>query len=352
MSSEGAPERRLFFLLSGEHPTLPHAELKAILEAEGFNFKLVEELCQLSRLECAPSCSARVASRAAMTKACCLELFSCLADKNEILRAAREASFDVLLRPGDTFRVRVKRVRSYSRELDVMELERELGAVIFRAVDGLKVDLRAPEHDFLGVLTEGRFFFGLKLSEIKPKGFVERRPSKRPFFHPTAMMPKLARCMVNLARARPGELFLDPFCGTGSILIEAALIGCRVIGLDIDRRMCFGCLLNARFFDVEPEGLVVADALHMPVRRADRIATDPPYGRSASTAGRAVRELYESFLSKLPEILPRGHTACLAAPSELGISELALDAGLEVIESHFFFVHDALTRELTVLRVP
>jgi len=343
---------RLFFLLSGEHPTLPQAELRAILEAEGFSYEVQGELSQLVSLSCHVACAQAVARRAAMTRACCLEVFSCEADEGEILRSCREAPLPDLLKPGATFRVRVRRVRGSSHSLSTLRLEKELGAIIFKRVKGLKVDLASPELDFLGVLTDGRFFFGLKLCEVAPRGFVDRRPSRRPFFHPTAMMPKLARCMVNLTRARAGELFLDPFCGTGSILIEAALIGCQVVGLDIDKRMCFGCLLNARFLSLEPAGVVIADALRPPVRKADRVATDPPYGRSATTAGRSVKGLFEDFLAELPELLPRGHMACVAAPSELCISDMALDAGLKPVEAYFFFVHDALTRELAVLAVP
>ena len=355
MSSErGRGPRKLFFLLSGEHPLLPHAELKAILEAEGFSFQVLEELDQLLRLECDPSCSEKVISRASMSRACCLEVFSCRADEDEILKMASEAPLQEHVRPGQSFRVRVKRVKSYGRGLDVLGLERELGSIIAKAVEGLKVDLKRPDVDFLGVITEGRFFFGPKLSEAVRPGFSRRRPSRRPFFHPSAMMPKLARCMVNLARARRGELVLDPFCGTGSILIEAALIGCSAVGLDISPRMAFGALLNARFSGAELAGVSVADALKAPLRPCaiDRIVTDPPYGRSASTTGLKVRELYERFLYSLPELVPRGKTACIASPSWLGLSELARDAGLRLLEAFSIFIHSGLARELVVLQMP
>ena len=335
--------------------TLPHAELRAILEAEGIPFRPLGELCQLTEIACqeehAKVIAERVAARAAFTRACCLELFSCPADEGEILRAAGEVPFPRFLGPGEIFRVRVKRVRNYSRELSTLKLERELGAVVYRSTPGLKVNLRRPQVELLGVLTEGLFFLGLKLSEVPKGSFTARRPSRRPFFHPAAMMPKLARCMVNLARARPGELVLDPFCGTGSILIEAALMGCRVVGADISPRMAFGCLLNARYVGVEPEAIIVADALSPPCIRADRVVTDPPYGRSATTAGRGARELYEVFLSLLPELLPKGHMACLAAPSTLEVGQIASQAGLKLVETHYYFVHANLTRELVVLAV-
>lgn len=49
--------------------------------------------------------------------------------------------------------------------------------------------------------------------------------------------PKLAQIMLNLAQAQPGERILDPFCGTGVVLQEAALMGCAVYGTDLSERM-------------------------------------------------------------------------------------------------------------------
>ncbi len=48
--------------------------------------------------------------------------------------------------------------------------------------------------------------------------------------------PKLARIMVNLAGCEPGSTIWDPFCGSGTILQEALLLGYKVIGSDIDHR--------------------------------------------------------------------------------------------------------------------
>jgi tRNA G10 N-methylase Trm11 len=48
--------------------------------------------------------------------------------------------------------------------------------------------------------------------------------------------PKLARAMVNLTGAEQGELILDPFCGVGTVLQEALLLGYKVIGTDIDEQ--------------------------------------------------------------------------------------------------------------------
>jgi tRNA G10 N-methylase Trm11 len=55
-----------------------------------------------------------------------------------------------------------------------------------------------------------------------------KRDSKRGM-----LPPKLARVMVNLAATPQGSLILDPFCGSGTILQEALLLGYQVIGTDI-----------------------------------------------------------------------------------------------------------------------
>lgn len=49
--------------------------------------------------------------------------------------------------------------------------------------------------------------------------------------------PKLARLMVNLAGAPKDGVLLDPFCGSGTVLSEAALLGHRaLIGSDVSEK--------------------------------------------------------------------------------------------------------------------
>lgn len=50
--------------------------------------------------------------------------------------------------------------------------------------------------------------------------------------------PKLAQILINLCGDLPkGSVLLDPFCGTGVVLQEAALIGYQPYGTDINERM-------------------------------------------------------------------------------------------------------------------
>ncbi|MDA4120543.1 MAG: DNA methyltransferase [Thaumarchaeota archaeon] len=62
---------------------------------------------------------------------------------------------------------------------------------------------------------------------------MRQRGTRKPIPHSDiAMSPRLARTLVNLAGLRPGQTILDPFCGTGTILIEAYAKSLRCLGLD------------------------------------------------------------------------------------------------------------------------
>jgi len=338
----------LFFLLSGEHPTLPFSELKSILEADGHKYRILETLTQVLRVESSVDSLKSVSSRSAMTRVCCLELFSCNAVLAEILENMRLTSLEGFIEQGESFAARVRRIRGVTPHLVSVELERKIGELILNKVEKTKVNLMAPQKTFFGVLTDNRFLFGLKMAEIFPKPFVERRPRKRPFFHPTAMPAKLARCMVNLAQPKVGDLVLDPFCGTASILVEAWLIGCRVVGFDVQPHMARGSLRNLQHYGAKPEGIAVADARHLPAAKVDCVVTDPPYGRSATTLGWDTRQVVEDFLSAIGDMLPRGRKICMASPKSVRIGKIGKKLGFKHVESHFVYVHRSLTREIAV----
>ena len=62
---------------------------------------------------------------------------------------------------------------------------------------------------------------------------MKQRGTLRPVPHPDiALSPRLARTLVNLADLRPGQTVLDPFCGSGTILIEAHAKSLRCLGLE------------------------------------------------------------------------------------------------------------------------
>jgi len=339
---------KLFFLLSGENETLPAAELKAILEAEDVPYEIEEQLDLVVRLEATEESVDAVHRRSAYTRTCALELFACDAEEKVIAKAVESSNFRIILGEGESFAVRVRRVKNYSENIGSVSLEGKLGKLILNNTEGSKVNLKKPDKTFFGVLTSGKLVFGLKLAEMEILTFSERRPRKKPYFHPSAMPSKLARCMVNLAHAKPGEVVLDPFCGTGSTMIEAAFVGCRVLGFDVQRRMAEGTRTNLKHFGVEAEGVVVADSRKLPLIRIDHVVSDPPYGKSATTMKSTTKRLVEGVLGSAWGLLRKGQLICIASPKTLGISSVGEELGYRHVESHFAYVHGTLTREIAV----
>jgi len=89
------------------------------------------------------------------------------------------------------------------------------------------------------------------------------RDRGKPYFNRKKGMlpPKVARMMVNLAISEKSEVrseerkrqitIYDPFCGTGTILIEAMVRGYDVIGSDLDIESVYGSETNLIWFKGE-----------------------------------------------------------------------------------------------------
>jgi len=79
-----------------------------------------------------------------------------------------------------------------------------------------------------------------RVIEVQDIDSYVRRDQARPARDAKVGMlpPKLAQILINLCGARPmGATLLDPFCGTGVTLQEAALIGYHVQGTDLSEKM-------------------------------------------------------------------------------------------------------------------
>ncbi|MNH50401.1 Mg-protoporphyrin IX methyl transferase [compost metagenome] len=63
----------------------------------------------------------------------------------------------------------------------------------------------------------------------------QERPKRDAFVG--MLPPKLAQIMINLANPEAEARILDPFCGTGVVLQEAALLGHAVYGTDLSEKM-------------------------------------------------------------------------------------------------------------------
>lgn len=246
-----------------------------------------------------------------------------------------------------SFRVRVRRSHSSTMDVTTKNMEATIGALL-KERTGARVDLTHPDAEVRLVLARNAYA-GLLGGSVDRRAMEERAVRHRPFSRPVSIHPKLARVMVNLAGVSEGGRILDPLCGTGGILIEAALMGFTAMGSDIDPRMVKGSRknLDALGLDADLQVADVTNATDGMARPPGAIVTDPPYGRSTSLFGERAEGVLEGLYGMAASILPdRGSlVVCLPDTAQLPPE----DAGFEVSSIHPMKVHRSLTRHICVL---
>ncbi len=96
-----------------------------------------------------------------------------------------------------------------------------------------KSSLRLGAEYFL-IFDGTEYNFGIINSVADTFGSEERDMSKPSRQSALGISPRLARILVNLSQVVDGKTLLDPFCGVGSVLLEALLNNVDVVGFDID----------------------------------------------------------------------------------------------------------------------
>ncbi len=218
---------------------------------------------------------------------------------------------------------------------------------------GGRISLGRPERRFwVEAADSGRITL---FETLDPTGRAEVRSRATPklaFQRPVTLAPRLARTVVNLARIRAGDRVVDPFLGTGSLLLEAALLGAETTGVDMDAAMVRGALRNFAQFGQSPAGLRQADAeaaaAEFPESTFDALVTDPPYGRASGTRGEPAGDLWHRAITAWSSRVRPGGRLAVVVPqgTEEPIAGTRLEASIPQR------VHRSLTREFRVyLRV-
>jgi 23S rRNA G2445 N2-methylase RlmL len=133
---------------------------------------------------------------------------------------------------------------------------------------------------------------------------------------PGALHPPLARALARLAAPPGSGPLCDPFCGTGTIAIEAALErpGLHVLGYDLDRAALAAAGANAAAAGIAAAfGHADAASLRLDDGSLAAVATNPPWNLRVAAAG-GLREGLAPFWRELARLLPAGTRAVLLMP--------------------------------------
>ena len=338
----------LFCIQSQEHPELPLAELKAVMECENIDATIDVVAEGLVILKDIPD--ERIDQyHETLTKR--------LGYTHEVHQLIMKSSPERLSEDipsinwqdyiSETFAVRVKRLNS---QIDTVATERKAGALILDNCNDIKVKLREPNSLVRMVASKNDIYIAVEKFKLNKKHFVESKPHKRPFFYPGSMSPKLARCMVNLSRVTEGQLLLDPFCGTGGILIEAGLIGCKVVGSDIYWKMKNGAAINLDHFGITDYRTFNLDVRELKMyEKVAAVVTDPPYGISTTTGDMDGDDIFKEFFHSIYDNMADDAYLCMASPHYVDLKPIADEIGFEIVEQYGIKMHRSLTRIISVI---
>ena len=207
--------------------------------------------------------------------------------------------------------------------------------------------------------SNGRYYIGKTDSVHNPFEFRKRdleRPEQRAIF---SIPPRLAKIMVNLTGINEG-IILDPFCGIGTILQEAAINGFEIRGVDLDKSCITSAIKNFGWLKKEyslelkelDKKIIPGDSRHLSKyfekESIDGIATEPYLGPplKARTERQKVEkiiggltELYSKVLSECHKVLKPRRRVCIVSPRikvwdknfSLNIPEICIKTGFKQV---------------------
>lgn len=325
------PQTPFFFELSGEHPTLPLAELLSTVRAECPIHQLLLDGPGYAIISLEGERIPRIAERLSLTHRI-----------GRYLGKWGDEIKDFPLIPDGSIALRVRGYREHGKDLDMESITKSLGK---HFSFGRQVDLTHPDVEIRGFVSD-QLHLHVKLFEIDRSQYDLRKVKERPFFSPISLHPRYARALVNLTGLRAGQSLLDPFCGTGGTLIEAALLGLRTLGSDLSPAMIEGCRTNMEHFELDPGRLEAIDigSIGETFGQVDGVASDPPYGRSTSTNKEELGRLYARSMTSMRDVLTPGGRLAIVFPRNVDIPD-----GLRLEQTHTQKVHRSLNRYYSVM---
>jgi len=240
-----------------------------------------------------------------------------------------EGSFEIL-KNAKTFVCRI--INLSSNQFNIPELENSMGDMISK-FSHAKVKMENPDMIVYLIFTNKENFFGFSKT-IK----LKERPKKTKTY-PHELDWKLTRMMINLIGIKQGETICDPFCGTGTTLLEAESMGIHAIGVDFDKKMFKIAKENIKENKFKSE-IINADFQEMLKisGKYDGIVTDLPYGLNSKTS-----EKPEEVLKRFISILPKQKKVAIMYKKELGDN-----LKLKGLKKYQIYRHKSLTRTILI----
>uniref|UniRef100_A0A3Q3W0P0 Ribosomal RNA large subunit methyltransferase K/L-like methyltransferase domain-containing protein n=1 Tax=Mola mola TaxID=94237 RepID=A0A3Q3W0P0_MOLML len=212
-----------------------------------------------------------------------------------------------------SFRISCKCTGSLSRYFSTQELSRIIGVGLSQLL-GWKPDLKNPQLEASSFDKHYQI-----MGFLSP--FLRLPLANRCYTKTTGLRSTVAWAMASLAQIQPGFCVVDPMCGVGTILIEAAQehTAARFLGVDIDDGQLQKATENIEFAELGNRvHLLKASSMMLPLPSAsvDAVVCDLPFGRKFGTKTNMADNL-PHILSEIDRVLCVGGTLVLLLSPQL-----------------------------------
>ncbi len=333
---------RFLFELSKDFEDIPLDEIKACFKSENVKYNIIEENKDVFIVESNISKNKikKISDRLSLTFTISNLLFFCNNKNKDISLHAKKNNFYKKGSIAVTYKKR-------SNEVDSRKIVKIIADNYSK---NRLVDLEKPDIEIRTIITYNKVYVGMKLFEINRPQYEKRKAQNRPFFLPISLNPKIARALVNISGLNDSQIFLDPFCGTGGFLLEAGLMSATIIGSDIEEKMIKGCRKTLDFFNIKNYKLYCLDVgdIYKIKCKVDAIVTDLPYGKSTTTKGENINELYIRAFESISKKLKKGKNAIIGLSTKDMLSELKKFFKIEKV--YEIKMHKSLTRYFILVK--
>jgi len=149
---------------------------------------------------------------------------------------------------------------------------------------------------------------------------------------PGSLKPSVAAALLFLAGVSSGDVVLDPFCGAGTILIEAATIGANAIGGDQDAEAVAAAKSNGAMAEVNIN-VQKWDGRAVPLKDAsvDKVVTNLPWGRQVEVESSLTR-FYQDACTEISRVLVDSGRAVLLTnlPELIALPNRRIERQIEI----------------------
>ena len=214
---------KYLFELGGENTELGKYEALELLKTENYAPKIILDNKNIVVIEVSNEIKVRDVQRLAMTKRLSRIIFY---HKEEDLEISIK-KIDVIDIGDCSFAIRCLNKKKHPENI----VAKKLGD---KVPPQNNIDLSQPDVKILYYKDKMSIIsIWDKNKETYYKKCLEHHIKHRPFFSPISIHPRIARSMVNFSNCSLKNKIIDPFCGTGGILIEIANMKIEGIGIDI-----------------------------------------------------------------------------------------------------------------------